>query len=97
MAEYILSQRIPGFDELINNNVADECGILKANKITIEGAEYRVIKYDKPALTHELIGTYGLCRSIVVDGNNNVISFAPPNRFHTGCFQLCMSTIIRIH
>ena len=87
MAEYILSQRIPGFDELINNNVADECGILKANKITIEGAEYRVIKYDKPALTHELIGTYGLCRSIVVDGNNKVISFAPPKSIPYGVFS----------
>jgi len=78
MAEYILSQRIPGFDALINNNVADERGILKANKITIWGAEYRVIKYDKQMLHPELIGTYGLCRSIVVDGNNKVVSFAPP-------------------
>ena len=78
MHDYNLSQWIPGFDALITDNVADECGVLKVTKATIDGAEYRVIKYDKQMLHPELIGTYGLCRSIVVDGNNKVVSFAPP-------------------
>ena len=87
LPDYNLSQRIPGFDALINNNVADECGVLKATQITIDGAEYRVIKYDKQMLVPELIGTYGLCRSIIVDGNNKVISFAPPKSMPYGVFS----------
>jgi hypothetical protein len=85
--EYNLSQLIPGFDALINKNNADECGVLKATKTTIDGTDYRVIKYDKDMLSLELIGTYGLCRSIVVDSNNKLISFAPPKSIPYGVFS----------
>jgi hypothetical protein len=39
---------------------------------------YKIIQYNKDILSIELIPTYGLCRSIVVNNKNDVVSFAPP-------------------
>ena len=59
---YNLSQQIPGFNSLVYSDVDD----------------YRVIKYDKPMLTLDRIGTEGLCRSIIVNSDSQVVSFSPP-------------------
>lgn len=72
---------IPGFDELIKNNNDSESNILKLNKIqctTLNKQNYGVIRYDKNILTPELIHNFGLCRSIVINSTNDVVSFAPP-------------------
>jgi hypothetical protein len=42
------------------------------------GNSYKIIQYNKDILSLELIPTYGLCRSIVVNSKNDVVSFAPP-------------------
>ena len=42
------------------------------------GNSYKIIHYNKDILSNELIPTYGLCRSIVVNSKNDVVSFAPP-------------------
>jgi len=55
--------------------------ILKLNKVecrTSNNAKYSVIRYDKNLLTSDLIPTYGLCRSIIVNSQNRVVSFSPP-------------------
>ena len=39
---------------------------------------YKVIRYDKNLLAYDLVKTYGLARSIVVNSDNRVVSFSPP-------------------
>jgi len=76
---YILSD-IPGFNDLINASV-NEQNILKLNKVecrTSNNAEYRVIRYDKNFIAYDLVPTYGLCRSVIVNSSNRVVGFAPP-------------------
>lgn len=55
-------------------------GLLKLNvsECKTTHAQYKVINYDKNYLNNDLINTYGLCRSIVVNNQNKVVSFAPP-------------------
>jgi len=39
---------------------------------------YTVRRYDKKVLTPDNISTYGLCRSVITDADNNIVSFSPP-------------------
>jgi hypothetical protein len=39
---------------------------------------YTVRRYDKKALTPDKISTYGLCRSVITDADNNIVAFSPP-------------------
>jgi len=77
--EYNLSG-INGFYDLVNRNF-DSLNILKLNKVesrTSNNAQYKIVRYDKNFLTHDLVRTYGLCRSVIINNNNKVIGFAPP-------------------
>ena len=81
--QYKLSE-IPDFNNIVlglpvTNNITSN--ILKLNKVecrTSNNAKYSVIRYDKNLLTCDLIPTYGLCRSIIVNSQNKVVSFSPP-------------------
>ena len=71
---------IQGFDDLVKNE-SNAAGILKLNKVecrTANNSVYKVIRYDKPFLSYDLIPTYGLCRSVIINCNNKVVGFAPP-------------------
>ena len=78
---YILSS-VPGFISLLQgNHNKDDSTILKLNKTecrTSNNQVYNVIRYDKNLLACDLIPTYGLCRSIILNRLNQVVSFAPP-------------------
>lgn len=80
-ARYTLSN-IPGLNDMINGT--DSSGlfnVLKLNKVecrTANNAIYRVVRYDKNFLNVDLIPTYGLCRSIIVNCKNKIVGFAPP-------------------
>ena len=79
ISRYNLSN-ISGFIDMINDD-KDKPTILKLNKIestTSNNARYSVIRYDKDVLAYDLIPSYGLCRSIIVNSQNKVVSFAPP-------------------
>jgi hypothetical protein len=65
---------IPEWMEMIRDDNVTTSSILKVNKTQ----NYRVFRYDKNSLTSDLISTYGLCRSIIVNSENKVVSFAPP-------------------
>lgn len=39
---------------------------------------YTVHRYDKKVLTPDTVSTYGLCRSVITDADNNIVSFSPP-------------------
>jgi hypothetical protein len=86
--QYNLSD-IPGLNDLINNDNVNETKILKLNKIeckTNNNQKYKVIVYDKQLLNNELISTFGLCRSIIVNSTNQVVSFAPPKSISSELF-----------
>jgi hypothetical protein len=77
---YLLSD-IPGFNELINSDDKSISNILKLNKVecrTSNNSSYKVVRYDKNFLSYDLIHSYGLCRSVIINNNNKVVGFAPP-------------------
>lgn len=77
---YVLSD-IPGFQDIINNDSNDNSNILKLNKVecrTSNNIPYKVVRYDKNFLSYDLISSYGLCRSVIINNNNKVVGFAPP-------------------
>ena len=70
---------IPQFVDMMNNdNDSNNSNILKLNKVYCNNKKYTVITYDKKNLTSDLINSYGLCRSVILNSNNEVVSFAPP-------------------
>lgn len=71
---------IPGFNELCVSNISGNSSILKLNKVECrtDNSSYKVIRYDKELLCVDLISSYGLCRSVIVNSNNRVVGFAPP-------------------
>lgn len=79
---YILSD-INGFNEIVNCDV-NNSEILKFNKIEsyTNNSTYNVVSYDKKKLIIDLIPTYGLCRSIIINSKNKVVGFAPPKSIH---------------
>ena len=47
---------------------------------------YDVIKYNKKLLTPETISTYGLCRSVILNKDQEMVSFAPPKSLPLSLF-----------
>jgi len=79
ISRYNLSN-IPGFNIMIQDD-EDESNIPNLNKIeskTTNNARYSVIRYNKKELVHDLIPIYGLCRSVIINSQKKVVSFAPP-------------------
>jgi len=77
---FILSD-INGFSTFIKSVNNDSLNILKLNKVecrTSNGTPYKVVRYDKNFLSYDLIKTFGLCRSVIINNNNKVVGFAPP-------------------
>jgi hypothetical protein len=80
---------IPGFMSLLNNdNIETIPNILKLNKIDCRtnNSVYRVIRYDKNLLCIDLIPSYGLCRSVIINSANKVVGFAPPKSIPADSF-----------
>ena len=75
---------IPGFNTTVygSNETSEETkNILKLNSIeckTPNNQVYKVIRYDKNFFSADLVSTYGLCRSVITNSDNLVVSFAPP-------------------
>lgn len=88
MTAVIYLSDIPGLTDLINGE-SNEIKTLKLNKVvcrTTNNQEYKVIRYDKELLSNDLISSYGLCRSIIVNSDNKVVCFAPPKSITTDSF-----------
>lgn len=79
---------IPGFNALCVSDEISNSNILKLNKIECRSnnSKYKVIRYDKNFLCHDLISSYGLCRSVIVNQNNRVVGFAPPKCISSDTF-----------
>jgi hypothetical protein len=74
---------VPGFSELLGENgVLDSesktLKLCKTNVVTRNNQSYKVIRYDKNFLSFDLIPQNGLLRSVIINGNNRIVSFAPP-------------------
>ena len=80
--------RIHGFNELCNSDVESNSNILKLNKVECQSnnSSYNIIRYDKNFLNNDLISSYGLCRSVIINQNNTVVGFAPPKSIPTDIF-----------
>jgi hypothetical protein len=87
MFTYNLSN-IPGFNDLLKSDVESNSNILKLNKIECRtnNSAYKVIRYDKIFLCGDLIPSYGLCRSVIVNSANTVVGFSPPKSFNADYF-----------
>lgn len=87
--KYNLSD-IPGFNDLLESDYINTStpNILKLNKIECRtnSSTYKVIRYDKNFLCIDLISTYGLCRSVILNSHNQVVGFAPPKSLHADIF-----------
>jgi len=87
--KYNLSD-IPDFNNLLKTdyNNTSAPNILKLNKIECRtnNSVYKVIRYDKNFLCVDLIPTYGLCRSIILNSHSQVVGFAPPKSLHADVF-----------
>jgi hypothetical protein len=83
---------IPNFHEVIkqdsitDNDNNNDSNILKLTKTEYMNKRYKVIRYDKNILNDDLISTYGLCRSIIVNENDKVVCFSPPKSIPTDEF-----------
>ena len=80
---------VPGFLSLLNNSdIATIPNILKLNKIECRSNNslYKVIRYDKNVLNEDLISSYGLCRSVIINSANKVVGFAPPKSIAADTF-----------
>lgn len=86
---YISLSNIPEFDSIINNDDNKSLNILKVNKMTCKTSDdstYNIVSYDKNVLSYDLIPSYGLCRSIIINKNNHVVCFSPPKSIPTDRF-----------
>jgi hypothetical protein len=48
---------------------------------------YKIFKYKKDLLAFDLVPTYGLLRSVIVNSQNKVVSFAPPKSIAADTFM----------
>jgi hypothetical protein len=81
---------VPGFKELLHENPYSSNNIFKLNRVackTNENKRYSIIKYDKDVLPYELATSYGLCRSVIVNDDNKVISYSPPKSIQFDLFR----------
>ena len=80
---------IPEFNDLLKSDCVTNSNILKVNKIKCSTnffSTYRVIKYDKSLLSEDLISSYGLCRSVIINDNDDMVSFTPPKSISADTF-----------
>ena len=79
---------LPDFNNLVNGSIS-ESKILKLQQIecrTSNKQKYSVIRYMKEYLCLDMIPTYGLCRSVILNSTNNVVGFAPPKSIPSDSF-----------
>jgi hypothetical protein len=86
---------VPELKNLINNKDLNSesnsnSSIIKINKCQSRNVPnnetYKVLRYEKNNLTYDLISTYGLFRSVILNSVNTVVSFAPPKSIPSDIF-----------
>jgi hypothetical protein len=77
---------IPDFINILDNNSLDNKYIHTINYTTKSNENYRIFKYNKDLLSYDLVPTYGLLRSVVVNSQNKIVSFSPPKGINADTF-----------
>jgi hypothetical protein len=70
---------IPGFNHIVKGD--SDSNILKLHKVeckTSNNTAYTIVRYDKNFLSYDLVSSFGLCRSVIMNSNNDVVCFSPP-------------------
>ena len=58
----------------------------RTESTTLNGQKYKVIRYNKNTLCHDNIPTYGIYRSVIVNSENQIVSFSPPKSVNADAF-----------
>ena len=77
MMEYNIL-KVDGFKNILDNEYNSNILKLKKNECKHNGKEYLIVTYDKNYLTHKMVSTYGLFRSLIMSKENELLCFAPP-------------------
>ena len=92
---YTLSD-IPGFNEVLSSTE----DFVSSNYYTVteystkSNEKYKIVRYNKDILAADLIPSYGLLRSVIINSLGRVIGFAPPKSLPADQFltQYCIQT-----
>jgi len=73
----------PDFVKILTNAIdknkdKSEQYINEINYSTKLNQKYRIVRYNKPLLSKDLIQDYGVFRSVIINSLNNVVCFSPP-------------------
>jgi hypothetical protein len=73
---------IPDFRRIVrgDENVENNYVLINNDK------NYKIVRYNKNYLSGDLVSTYGLLRSVIVNKDNHVVSFAPPKSVSSHTF-----------
>ena len=77
MPYYDLCQ-IPEFTNILNKKELVNSKLNAIQYSTKSNQTYTIVRYDKEILCQDLIPSYGLFRSVIINNSNKVVSFAPP-------------------
>jgi len=80
----ICLNQIPGFST--GSSDSDTLKLSKHECVTENNQTYKVIKYDKNILCIDIIPTYGLCRSVIVNKEGQVVCYSPPKSYPSDIF-----------
>ena len=84
-------QKVPGFQELLKNISDNEKSLEICNNYNFKKVSYfnknteknqYILKYDKKMITQENTDTLGLIRSVVINQEGEILSFAPPKSYN---------------
>lgn len=64
-------------DEFEKNNKNNNNNNMDTNENKCK-FKYTMVNYDKKLLTDDVVGSYGLCRSVIFNDKNELVSFSPP-------------------
>lgn len=79
---------IPDFNHLVNGTITESKN-LKLQQIECRSSnkqKYAVLRYLKECLCLDMIPTYGLCRSVILNSANSVVGMAPPKSIPSDTF-----------
>jgi hypothetical protein len=69
---------IPGFNDLLKEKINDHKHMTCTNYSTKSKQNYKIIRYKKEMLSYDLVKTYGVLRSVIVNSEGRVVCFSPP-------------------
>jgi hypothetical protein len=69
---------ICGFNQVLLSKDCSDNYYTVTEYYTKSNQKYKIVRYNKDILAVDLISNYGLLRSVIINSDNKVVSFAPP-------------------